>query len=387
MKSPERIPFFVGSCCEGLYTRRGILKAALAGGALLAGALPGNAAAAQAPKPPKPVFSKDALTSLVPAAVGGPLPPDKHDVSLRWLGCSCYELVHRGHVYLLDAWFDRGPRHRALGFAQTDVVHAEAIFVGHAHFDHIADAPPIAARTGALIVGAPISTAYAASVGTPASQLRTVTGLGGERLEFEGFTVEPILAHHAVGPTRTNSKGETVGQALADVYMAALDPWTPEESAATVAVVSRGSFDPLILTQGTIAYLFTFDSGYRIMWLDSGGPITPQLTAAMSRVGKTDLAIASYTVQGIPDLQVPVTMALVNLFQPDLFLPCHHDAILGLATGPIPPGIPSGFVLPDMATEPLLMAIRDTLPNTRGIAPLYRNPVVVDTKHGDYSVA
>jgi len=79
-----------------------------------------------------------------------------HAISLRWFGCSCYELVYRGKVYLLDAWFDRGPRTRAVGVTQREVVRAEAIFVGHAHFDHIADAPAIAARTGATIVGAPV---------------------------------------------------------------------------------------------------------------------------------------------------------------------------------------------------------------------------------------
>ena len=35
-----------------------------------------------------------------------------------------------------------------------------------------------------------------------------------------------------------------------------------------------------------------------------------------------------------------------------------------------------------MATEPLLMAIRDTMPTTRAIAPLYRSPIVVNTKNG-----
>jgi hypothetical protein len=368
---------FLGSCCEGLYTRRGILKGALTGGALLAGMstlAPDAAAKAPLRSKPDPVFSKDANTSLVPAAIGGPMLPNPHHISLRWLGCSCFELVHRGKVYLLDAWFDRGPRTRSVGFTDDDVIRAEAMFIGHAHFDHIADAPAIAARTGGLIVGAPISTAFAASMGgTPADQLRPVTGLGGELLHFDGFTVEPILAHHAVAPTRTNSKGETVGQALFDVYSAALDPFTPAETAAFEAMLARGSFDPLIITQGTIAYLFTFDSGYRMVWLDSGGPITPQLSALMGRIGTTNLAIASYTVQGIPDLQVPVTMALVNLFQPDLFLPCHHDHIILL---------PFNAVLPDMATEPLRLAIRETMPNTEILTPLYRSPVVINTKTG-----
>jgi len=370
-----RLPF-LGSCCEGLLTRRGMLKRALAGGALAAtgSILPRGAAASDLRlASAKPVYSKDAYQSLVPAAIGGPMIANRHMISLRWLGCSSYELVHRGKVYLLDAWFDRGPRTRPVGFGQADVIRAEAIIIGHGHFDHIADAPPIAARTGAVIVGAPLSTTYASSAGTPESQLRTVTGRGGELLEFDGFTVEPILAHHAVFPTRTNSRGANVGQANGDLYEAALGPFTPAETSEFFAMLARGNGDPRVLTEGTIAYLFTFESGYRMVWLDSGGPITAQMISVMNRVGKTNLAIASYTVQGIPDTQIPVTMRLIELFQPDVFLPCHHDEIVLI---PIRNG------LPDMATEPLMMAIRDTMPETRGIAPLYRSPIVVNTKTG-----
>ena len=301
MKAPKPTQF-IGSCCEGLFSRRGLLRGALTGGAAIAGAaaLPRIAEAHSRQPHPPAVFSKDAFTSLVPAAIGGPMIANRNMISLRWLGCSCYELVHRGKVYLLDAWFDRGPRTRSIGFTDDDVVRAEAIFIGHAHFDHIADAPPISARTGATIVGAPISTGYAASVGTPASKLRTVTGLGGELLEFDGFTVEPILAHHAVGPTRTNSKGETVGQALLDVYNAALDPFTPAEVVEFQAMLARGSFNPLIITQGTIAYLFTFDSGYRMVWLDSGGPITPQTESQPSSRSSIQRNAASPSKDFIP---------------------------------------------------------------------------------------
>jgi hypothetical protein len=77
-------------------------------------------------------------------------------------------------------------------------------------------------------------------------------------------------------------------------------------------------------------------------------------------------------------------MALAELFQPDVFIPCHHDEIIGLASTPILPG---GFALPDMATEPLLMTIRDTMEKTRAIAPLYRSPIVANTKTGAISVA
>ena len=172
-----------------------------------------------------------------------------------------------------------------------DVARAETIFIGHGHFDHIADAPPIAARTGATIVGAPLSTGYASSAGTPASQLRTVTGRGGELLEFDGFTVEPILAQHAVFPTRTNSRGANVGQANGDLYEAALGPFTPAETTAFFAMLARGTGDPRVLTEGTIAYLFTFDSG---------GPITPQTESQPSSRSSIQRNAASPSKDFIP---------------------------------------------------------------------------------------
>jgi len=71
-------------------------------------------------------------------------------------------------------------------------------------------------------------------------------------------------------------------------------------------------------------------------------------------------------------------MALVNLFKPELFIPCHHDEIILL---------PFNAVIPDMATEPLRLTIRETMPQARSLAPLYRAPVVVNTRTGHFSAA
>jgi hypothetical protein len=76
-------------------------------------------------------------------------------------------------------------------------------------------------------------------------------------------------------------------------------------------------------------------------------------------------------------------MALAELFQPDVFIPCHHDQILGLGKTSL---IPGGFVLPDMATEPLRLEMRNSMPETRAITPIYRTPIVVDMKSGKVSV-
>jgi glyoxylase-like metal-dependent hydrolase (beta-lactamase superfamily II) len=89
----------------------------------------------------------DACRSLVPTAIGGPTLRDPNRIMLRWLSTSNYELVYRGQVFLLDTYFERGPRNRPTGIVPADVKQVDAIFIGHAHFDHISDAAPIAQKT------------------------------------------------------------------------------------------------------------------------------------------------------------------------------------------------------------------------------------------------
>src|SRR6266404_1913331 len=124
----------------------------------------------------------DACRSLVPAAMGGPLLRDPGKIMLRWLSTSNYELVYRGQVFLLDAYFERGPRNRPTGVVPGEVKQTDAIFIGHAHFDHMSDAAPIT-----------IETAY--KLGVPDGQGTAVAG--GETLKFKGVTVDAALAQHS----------------------------------------------------------------------------------------------------------------------------------------------------------------------------------------------
>src|SRR4051794_5858164 len=96
----------------------------------------------------------DACVSYAPGITGGPLPPQQSDVVvMRWLGNANFEFAYKGKVYLFDAYFDRTPRSHDLGFKVSDISKAEAIFVSHAHFDHISDIGPVAKQTGAPVVG------------------------------------------------------------------------------------------------------------------------------------------------------------------------------------------------------------------------------------------
>ena len=294
------------------------------------------------------------LTTLVQTSAGGPAPASPDTLTIRWLGCANHELAFGDHVVLLDAWYDRGPHNRALGFAPQDVARADLIINGHAHFDHIADIAAVARQTGAAVMGAPISTEYLRSQGLPDSQLLPTAG--GEHFDFDGFSVDAILAHHSQLPTEVLGK---LGEALA----ADAPPLTPAEQQQAAEIRARGLMDPRIITEGTIAYLFTFDNGFRLVYRNSAGPITDSERAAMAQLGGTDLAIVAYQGHVVADSQIAVTLPLVQLYNPSIYLPTHHDTT-------------AGFFI-DQATEPLFMAIRDSLPSVRSVSPLYRTPVAV----------
>src|SRR5882672_1116604 len=137
-----------------------------------------------------------ACHAAVMASIGGALPKNPRTLAVRWTGYANFELAFNGQIVLLDAYFDRGSLHPSLGFKAADVKKADAILIGHGHHDHMSDAASVGARTGALVVGSPVTTEKLASQPIDAGQVKTVTGKGGELLKFDGFTVEPVLARH-----------------------------------------------------------------------------------------------------------------------------------------------------------------------------------------------
>src|SRR5690242_7139628 len=297
----------------------------------------------------------DACKSYTPAVAGGPMPPPDSDVVvIRWLGNAKFEFAHKGKVYLFDAYFDRTPRSHDLGFKASDVSKAEAIFVSHAHFDHISDIGPVAKQTGAPVAGAPITAETAKKLGAPEKQI--VVAKGGETLKFGDATVEIALAQHS-----------TIQPGLIEIYDSLYKndspPFSEQEKTLLTYVRSLGTFDPKIITEGTLAYGLVFPSGFKAVLIGSAGPITPGVRALAEKLGPVDLAIIAYQVHAVADTQIGYTWPFIELFKPKLFLPAHHDAN------------PPAWV--DLGLEPLFDRIRAKMPGTAFAAPLYRSPICI----------
>jgi L-ascorbate metabolism protein UlaG (beta-lactamase superfamily) len=319
--------------------------------ALVLGTLPPSAALAL----PK------ACESHTPAAIGGPVPgKDDDTVVVRWLATANYEISYRGQVFLFDTYYNRKARSAPIGFTAEQVKKADAIFIGHAHFDHISDVAPVARQTNAPVVGAPITIETAVKLGVPAN--KTMTVKGGETLKFGDVTVDVALAHHSAPP-----KG--LGKVMTQLFKLELRPDTPDEAALTKAVRARGSSSPDVRDKGTIAYGLTFPNGFKVLVLDSAGPVTEGDRELAKKLGRADIAIIAYQANPVAEAQIAATYPLIKLFNPRLYLPAHHD-------GSIWHGI-------DVGLSPLFTKLRDEMPGTAFLAPLYRSPICVATSGPD----
>jgi Beta-lactamase superfamily domain len=306
--------------------------------------------------PRDPACTSDRLTST-----GGPSPQNPHTLAVRWTGFSNFELTYKGKIILLDAYFDRGRDYPPLGFSAADVKKADAILLGHGHYDHMSDAASVGIRTGATLVGAALTTDVLKSESVPPSQIRTVSGKGNEVLQFDGFSVQPILALHG-------QPDKHVTQVMEAAYNSLLPKPTADEEAEEKAIRARGTFDPRLITEGTIAFLITLDDGFRIMYRDSGGHVTDYERAAMEKIPGVDLAIVglSADILNVPTEQQ--ALEHVGVYKPDVFMPAHHDGAL------------QGHMPLWRATEPVFQALKDSDPSLVTVSRGYREPVCFNTE-------
>ena len=293
------------------------------------------------------------------ASTGGAIPKNPRTLAVRWTGYTNFELVYNGQIMLLDAYFDRGSLYPSLGFKAVDVKKADAILIGHGHHDHMSDAASVGARTGATVVGAPVTTEKLATQAIDPKQIRTVTGRGGEVLQFGAFKVEPILGEHGDPPAQLVSAFDAALKATTTAP-------TPEQLAEQATIRQRGTQDRRVRNEGTIAYLITLDNGFRIMYRDSGGRVTDLEKATMERVGRVDLGLIAVSAAYLNSATVAQALEHVRTYKPDVYMPAHHDAPFNNLW---------------RSTEPLFQAVKDENPRIVTVSKGYREPTCFNTEH------
>jgi L-ascorbate metabolism protein UlaG (beta-lactamase superfamily) len=140
-----------------------------------------------------------------PHAFGRTGGPD--DVRVVWLGTAGFAIEHRGFVVLIDPYVTRASIPSLLVSLRPDtsaiaryVPRADAIVIGHTHFDHCLDVPEIAMRTGAIVFGSRSAATLCRAAGVPADRVDVVERASGSspvEREVGPFSMRFIPSAHS----------------------------------------------------------------------------------------------------------------------------------------------------------------------------------------------
>jgi len=120
--------------------------------------------------------------------------PGRPPIQVKWLGTAGFSISYGDHTVLIDPYLTRASLARcALGTIASDeaavrryVPRADAIVVGHTHFDHALDVPLLAKMTGAKVFGSRSAVALCRSQAVPDAQVDCVEReAGGAAVERE----------------------------------------------------------------------------------------------------------------------------------------------------------------------------------------------------------
>jgi len=128
-------------------------------------------------------------------------------VTVRFSGTATLVFSDGETKWMTDGWFSRpGPLRLLLGkispdlaaiergLAANQVVELDAVLPVHSHYDHAMDAPEVARRTGALLLGSESTANIGRGWGLPESQIRVLRDRSA--VHVGKFVITPIESRH-----------------------------------------------------------------------------------------------------------------------------------------------------------------------------------------------
>ena len=210
------------------------------------------------------------LGTYVPApvdpawAVDGDTTIPTGSVTMRFTGTSTLLFDDGETAWMVDGWFSRfGPIALVSGKIEPDVSAIEAGLVRnevdrlavvipvHSHFDHAMDAPEVARRTGAILLGSESTANIGRGWGLPESQIRVAVDR--KPMRYGAFTLTLIETNHFEFPDPAVRE-----QALADPHIT--EPLVPPVEAFDYRV---GQAYAIHVSHPLGSFLIQASAGYR----------------------------------------------------------------------------------------------------------------------------
>jgi L-ascorbate metabolism protein UlaG (beta-lactamase superfamily) len=142
--------------------------------------------------------------------------PGTAGVNFKWFGTDGWEITFGNKTILLDPWFSRFDTGFFAGKFNPNtpitvdeatidqhVKKADQVLIGHGHWDHMADIPHIAKKTGAQVIGSETHANVLRAAGVAEGKIVQVKG--GEDMQFDGYTIEVFAGLHSMGPTKKHA--------------------------------------------------------------------------------------------------------------------------------------------------------------------------------------
>ena len=250
----------------------------------------------------------------------GEIPPGA--VTVRFTGTSTLLFSDGETSWMTDGWFSRpgpvtlltseiGPDLDAIerGLARNEVEELAAVFPVHSHYDHAMDAPEVARRTGALLLGSPSTANIGRGWGLPEGQIRVVEDR--VPIPLGRFTLTPIESRHFHFP----------------------DPAVRERALADPEIR-----EPLVPPVGAFAYkvgkAYTLHVSHPAgSWLIQGSAGFVEGNLEGLDVDVVFLGVGSVGTQ-TPEYGETYWRETVILTKAERVIPIHWDSLTGPAEGP-----------------------------------------------------
>lgn len=275
-----------------------------------------------------------------------PTPLTGNHIEITYLGTAGFVLKNAARAIVLDPFVNRPNPFQTL-FQRLPVdaqrikrliPQADDVLIGHAHYDHILDAPALCCQTGARLIGSRSAMMVGRAAGVPEAQLRETAGR--EDIACGSWTVHGLPSVH--------------GKALFNriPFPGNIDrppPWPPRITE---------------LRHGQVFNWWIDTNGLRVVHIDSADFIEEELAGMKADLVCLCAIGRKYRPHYVRDV--------VRLLQPKWILPCHWDTMMTAIenTPDLIPGVDlPGFLAEIRAegVEPLLTPImgKQCLPSCR----------------------
>lgn len=221
-------------------------------------------------------------------------------LELQYLGAAGFVIRDARRTIVLDPFVTRvgvwptlmRPLVPDTDLIRTLIPHADDVLIGHAHYDHILDAPDLCRQTGARLIGSRAAIMVGRAAGLPEQQLLETAGR--EDIACGDWTVRGLPSRH----------GKVFGRIPIPGDMHKPPPWPPRMRE---------------LKHGLVMNWLVDTGGLRVVHIDSADFIPDELAQARADI----VCLCAVGRQA----RLNYVRDVVRLLQPRWVLPCHWDTM------------------------------------------------------------